>query len=341
MGPVNRVVSMPDVLPLISVIVPVYKVEEYLDQCVESIINQTYRNLEIILVDDGSPDQCPEMCEVWAAKDARIKVVHKVNGGLGDARNAGLAAATGGYVGFIDSDDWCELDMFQKLLNVCLLYDAPVSVCNVFIDWECGWATEQTIFAHQDECLERREILRRFFRGNLTAWACNKLYRKDMFAYLKYPKQSYEDIPVARVLFANALKVAFCSKSLYHYRQRQGSIVNSKVNSAQYKYIEELQKNVDMAKSFGLENDAVASMAVSSFNFLEKICANPSEELLPMIQPLVDNIRRGKPFLKKLSTRKLDKGFMWLLGTNVPYSVVFRIRRILQWFYWKLNLKKS
>jgi len=327
--------------PLISVIVPVYKVEEYLDQCVESIAGQTYRNLEIILVDDGSPDKCPGLCDDWAAKDSRIKVVHKVNGGLGDARNAGLAVSKGDYIGFIDSDDWCEPDMFQELLNVCQEYDAPVSVCNVFIEWECGWPTEQTVFATENRCQNRVEVLRQFFRGKLTAWACNKLYRRDMAPYLQYPKQSYEDIPVARDLFAQTPKVAFCSKSLYHYRQRQGSIVHSKVNPAQYKYIEELQKNVEMAKAFGLENEAVASMAVSSFNFLEKICAKQSEELQPLIQPLVDNIRRGKPFLKTLSTRKLDKGFMWLLGSNVPHCVVFGMRRILQWFYWKLNLKKS
>ena len=92
-------------MDLISVIVPVYKVEKYLDRCVESIVNQTYRNLEIILVDDGSPDNCGAMCDVWAAKDSRIKVIHKKNGGLSDARNAGMAVSTGQYIGFVDGDD--------------------------------------------------------------------------------------------------------------------------------------------------------------------------------------------------------------------------------------------
>lgn len=94
--------------PLISVIVPVYKVEKYLDECVESIVNQTYRNLEIILVDDGSPDNCPQMCDDWAKRDARIRVIHKENGGLSSARNAGLDVCTGEYISFIDSDDWLE-----------------------------------------------------------------------------------------------------------------------------------------------------------------------------------------------------------------------------------------
>ena len=98
-------------MDLISVIVPVYKVEDYLDRCVESIVNQTYWNLEIILVDDGSPDNCPAMCDDWAAKDSRIKVIHKENGGLSDARNAGMTVATGELMGLVDRDDWISPDM--------------------------------------------------------------------------------------------------------------------------------------------------------------------------------------------------------------------------------------
>ena len=103
--------------PLISVIVPVYKVEQYLDECVQSIRNQTYTNLEIILVDDGSPDRCPEMCDEYARQDSRIKVIHKPNGGLSSARNAGLDIATGEYVGFVDSDDIVKPNMYETLLS--------------------------------------------------------------------------------------------------------------------------------------------------------------------------------------------------------------------------------
>ena len=103
--------------PLISVIVPVYKVEQYLDECVQSIINQTYKNLEIILVDDGSPDRCPEMCDEYARQDSRIKVIHKPNGGLSSARNAGIDIARGEYIGFVDSDDYIAHDMYEKLYN--------------------------------------------------------------------------------------------------------------------------------------------------------------------------------------------------------------------------------
>ena len=113
--------------PLISVIVPVYKVEQYLDECVQSIINQTYKNLEIILVDDGSPDRCPEMCDEYARQDSRIKVIHKPNGGISSARNSGLDIARGEYVGFVDSDDYIAHDMYEKL------YKAFEGTENVFV----------------------------------------------------------------------------------------------------------------------------------------------------------------------------------------------------------------
>lgn len=103
---------------MISIIIPIYKVEQYLDECVTSIINQTYKDLEIILVDDGSPDKCPRMCDEWAKKDARIKVVHKKNGGLSSARNAGLKVAKGEYIGFVDSDDYVDETMYEDLMRV-------------------------------------------------------------------------------------------------------------------------------------------------------------------------------------------------------------------------------
>ena len=105
--------------PLISVIVPVYKVEQYLDRCLQSIVNQTYKNLEIILVDDGSPDNCPQICDEWAKRDKRIKVIHTQNRGVSTARNIGIDVANGQYIGFVDSDDWIEEDMYEFLLKKC------------------------------------------------------------------------------------------------------------------------------------------------------------------------------------------------------------------------------
>ena len=118
---------------LISVIVPVYKVEQYLNECIKSIINQTYKNLEIILVNDGSPDDCGKMCDIWAKKDNRIKVIHKKNGGLSDARNCGIDIANGKYIQFVDSDDLLELDMIDFLYTNIQKYNCDISICSNYI----------------------------------------------------------------------------------------------------------------------------------------------------------------------------------------------------------------
>ena len=114
--------------PLICVIVPIYKVEAYLDRCICSIVEQTYQNLEILLIDDGSPDRCPELCDAWAQRDPRIRVIHKKNGGLSDARNAGIEVAKGEWLSFVDSDDYIMPQMYQRLLSVCLENQADIAV---------------------------------------------------------------------------------------------------------------------------------------------------------------------------------------------------------------------
>lgn len=119
--------------PLISVIVPIYKVEQYLNRCVQSIVDQTYKNLEIILVDDGSPDNSPAMCDAWAEKDDRVQVVHKKNGGVSSARNAGLDAANGAYIGFVDGDDYIEPDMYAQLLQAIQKDSSDMAVCGILL----------------------------------------------------------------------------------------------------------------------------------------------------------------------------------------------------------------
>ncbi|MBQ4243839.1 MAG: glycosyltransferase, partial [Clostridia bacterium] len=149
-------------MDLISVIVPVYKTEKYLDRCVNSIVNQTYKNLEIILVDDGSPDRCPELCDRWAEKDNRIKVIHQENGGMSAARNAGLRIAKGDYIGFVDSDDWIDNDMYEYLYILLINNQADYSTINYDIKKRETDRTE-----NQNECinlLDNNRMFEIFFR---------------------------------------------------------------------------------------------------------------------------------------------------------------------------------
>lgn len=214
-------------MPIISVIVPVYKVEKYLNRCVESIVNQTLGDLEILLIDDGSPDKSGTICDDWAKKDNRIKTIHKMNGGLSDARNCGLEAATGDYVAFIDSDDWIELDMFETLYKAVVEYNADIAECS----WRCIYAdrieeqTENTgkIVTGDNVFALRGELRCEYF----NAIACNKIYdRRKIFYNVRFPVgKLHEDEFTTHKAFYNADKLVYVDISKYNYdRTREDSI---------------------------------------------------------------------------------------------------------------------
>lgn len=211
----------------ISVIVPVYKVEDYLATCVESIINQTYRNLEIILVDDGSPDACPQMCDEFARADERIKVVHKKNGGLSDARNAGFKVATGDYIGYVDSDDYIDSDMFSSLLDGIEKNGADICCCRyskVFPDGNI-----QDIGDGAELTLTGNDGLKEYLLGKIVdPFVCNKLYSRKIIGDLRFVKGVVgEDNEFNYAAFLRAKKVFLCQKPFYKYRQeRPGAITN-------------------------------------------------------------------------------------------------------------------
>lgn len=216
--------------PLISVIVPVYKVEPYLDKCISSIVNQTYKNLEIILVDDGSPDNCPAMCDVWATKDSRIRVIHKTNGGLSDARNAGLAVATGSLISFIDSDDWIEPDFFACLFEAIAGCNADVAECTTqFVD-ENGRTLRTRKVATQN--IGRLTALRCLVLESgvyQTVW--DKLYRREIIQGIPFENGKYnEDEFWTDQVLMRANSIAFVSAPLYNYLQRDGSIIGTGYN---------------------------------------------------------------------------------------------------------------
>ena len=210
----------------ISVIVPVYKVEAFLDRCVQSIANQSYRNLEIILVDDGSPDNCPAMCDAWAEKDSRIKVVHKQNGGLSDARNAGMAIATGEFMGFVDSDDWIAPDMYQHLYDLLEADGSDIAACGVEMVWEDG--TPSRILTKSGCCvLDREEAMQAIIEESwLKQPVWYKLYKTALIRDIPFPVGKYhEDVFWSYQAVARAQKVSISDKNGYYYFQRSGSIM--------------------------------------------------------------------------------------------------------------------
>jgi glycosyltransferase involved in cell wall biosynthesis len=214
---------------LISIIVPVYNMERYLDRCVSSIVNQTYKNLEIILVDDGSTDSSPQMCEDYAKNDARIKAVHKENGGLSDARNAGLKIATGNYIGYVDSDDWIEPNMYERMINACIDNDAEMALCRYFREYD-----DKTIDDGTDrvDILDRENLLNIYitdkdgFMVYNSVWS--KLFKRGLIENVMFPKgQNSEDIMYTTRAMCRLNKAVYIDACLYHYViDRKDSIMN-------------------------------------------------------------------------------------------------------------------
>lgn len=202
----------------ISVIIPVYKVEKYLKRCVESVVNQTYKNIEIILVNDGSPDKCGEICDEYARIDSRIKVIHKENGGLSSARNSGLDIASGDYIMFVDSDDWISEVSLEQL--------------NEYIDMDYDIINFKFSFVKENskELIETNNNIKdsyecdlityidKLFSGELNFFIWNKLYKKNLFDEVRFPEgRNYEDLATIYKLYFNAKSIIVTDYTLYYY----------------------------------------------------------------------------------------------------------------------------
>ncbi len=213
-------------MPLVSVIVPVYKVEPYLHRCVDSIHIQTYTNLEIILVDDGSPDNCGTICNEYARKDKRIKVVHKENGGLSDARNVAIDIAFGEYITFVDSDDYIAPDYVETLYRLVEKYQCKIGVAWLRAFHE-GYEIDTKQPSYFEKVFDRMEGIEKMFYQELfdtAAWC--KIYHRSLFETgIRYPfGLLYEDLPTTYLLFLQADKIAFCNRIIYNYLLRANSI---------------------------------------------------------------------------------------------------------------------
>lgn len=208
--------------PKISVIVPVYKTEGLLDRCVESIVGQTNKNLEIILVDDGSPDNCPAMCDEWAEKDSRIRVIHKENGGVSSARNAALDIATGDYIGFVDSDDWIEPEMYSSLIQKISESGKNIALCSYY-------AVEISGERYECRCVVDKEVLDKddYFRfivlGGDGGYIWNRLYDADILKEVRFDEDIWysEDLLFNFKTAQKSNGAAILDKIEYNYVQKR------------------------------------------------------------------------------------------------------------------------
>jgi len=219
--------------PLISIIIPVYKVEPYLRKCVDSVLAQTYTNLEIILVDDGSPDNCGKICDEYAEKDKRIVVIHKENGGLSDARNAGLDIMKGEYVAFVDSDDWVSVKYIEDMYSNLAKYDADISLSGTIYVYENNKKDMVLAISKNEGLYTQKEAVENFFyQKGIYPSAYSKLYKTELFKTIRYPKGKLnEDSAITYKIFCLCDKISYTNANNYYYLQRIGSIENSLFSS--------------------------------------------------------------------------------------------------------------
>lgn len=235
---------------LITIVIPIYNVEKYLNECIESLLKQTYKNIEIILVDDGSPDKCGEICDIYALKDNRIKVIHKENGGLSDARNHGIEAATGKYITFIDSDDYVSEKYIEKLYNAIIENDAKISQCSLIKVKDNHEEIEKIGYNKDIKIKSGNDMIKDLCMGYWgTIIACSKLYHMELFRTIRFPiGKVHEDAFVTYKVLYNLDKIAIINDGLYYYRQNENSIMGRQFNLKRMNLLEAVEERLKFFK---------------------------------------------------------------------------------------------
>ena len=321
-----------DKTPLISVIVPIYNVEKYLDRCVESIVNQTYKNLEIILVDDGSPDNCGAMCDSWAEKDSRIKVIHKENGGLSDARNAGMDAATGDLMGFVDSDDYISPDMYQHLYENMLENNSDISACGVQIVFEDD-RPANLLTKDGNIVLKTGEAMKAIIEETyLKQPVWYKLYKTKLIENIPFEKGKYhEDVFWSYQAIGKAKIVSVFDIPCYFYLQRDGSIMGENYS---LKRLDALVAKIARVEYIEMNYPELLFLAkcdlwfscIYSAQMLTRYC---TEDIQKTGLEIIKTILYKYPIKIRADKNIGIKQLIWLVMAKISFKLTYKIRNKL------------
>lgn len=298
---------------LISVIVPVYNVEKYLSQCINSILNQTIKNLEIILVDDGSLDNSGKICDEFSEKDNRIIVIHKENNGLSSARNAGLKVAKGNYIGFVDSDDWLDENMYEILLELIKDHSSDISCCNFFRTAD----SEEKIPPITNESIQsfnNIEGLNNFYTDlyTQTVVAWNKLYSRELFDDVTYPVgKIHEDEGTTYKLFYKAKKITYTNRPLYYYRTTPNSITTSKFNKKRLAIIDVYEEKIKFIK--GINNESLYSKTLKWYLFTLINCYFECSNNMDDNKQYLGSIKEKISQAYKTYSKSTEKQLHWMI----------------------------
>lgn len=317
---------------LISVIVPVYNVEKYLKRCIDSILAQSCKQLEIILVDDGSTDGSPVICDAYARQDDRVKVIHKANGGLSDARNAGMEIATGDYVGFVDSDDWIEPDMYRAMYEAMVQNKAQVAVCRyaeVYADKVIDGSGGDVVLLSRAEVLDIYICEHPQYKIYNSVWS--KLFQREIISDICFPKgRNSEDIVFTTKAFCRLERCVYLDTAYYNYvREREGSIMNGFSGERMLK--DELpfwREHIACIRETG-ETELAGK---AEYHFYKRIVGyylltSKDKGMSAYAKALLLELKKDKKRIKEIYAcsfvKKSDKYRMWLILT-VPhfYAVV-------------------
>ena len=314
----------------ISVIVPVYNVEQYLERCVDSIINQTYTNLEIILVNDGSTDNSGKLCDELAKKDERIRVIHKENGGLSDARNRGIDEANSDLVGFIDSDDYIDSDMYEVLLKNLNNTDADLSMCALYDVYN---NTPEAKVANKETWeLSSEQAIKMVMEAKiLSVTAVNKLYRKSLFSELKFEVGKIaEDAFIMIKLLDKCEKIVATNEKKYYYVHRENSITTQKFSTKFLNVIEayEQNSNIILEKYPKLKDVAQTRMSWAYFYVLDRLLLDDNYNDKELENKLISYLKNHRKDILNdpLFTKGRKIGFITLLLNRNLYRKLIEKR---------------
>lgn len=321
--------------PLISIIVPVYKVEDYLGRCVDSLLAQTYGHVEVILVDDGSPDGSGRICDDYAARDIRVRVIHKENGGLSSARNAGIDIARGDYLGFVDSDDWVDVHTYEWLLEVAQKEDVKL-VCAGRYDFS-SWTGEKKVglCPARREVISGEELAKRIFQwDNVDSAAVDKLYHRSLFREIRYPLGVVsEDIPVTYRVALEAGRVGMLDKPVYYYFHRDGSITTAGFSPKAFQPSSHTGKILEhIRREYPGLSDYAASFHVKHLGYVCMIMELAGKEVLRQYageyRQKRKELRSFLPFLLKSPLVKQKDRLTWLTICCGCYGALRKVYHI-------------
>jgi len=323
-------------MPGISVIVPVYKVEPFLHRCVDSILAQTHPDFELILVDDGSPDQCGAICDAYEAQDSRVHVIHQKNGGLSAARNTGIdwafANSDSQWLAFIDSDDWVHRDYLRILISAAQAHETKMAVCDMVRTAEFIGDSDPDGF--RVYCLDAEKAYSDYYGLCLAAW--RKLYHRELFRELRFPVgKLHEDCYITHLPLFASKKVAVCDVPLYYYYTNPGSITRVRWTPKRLEEIEAHELRLNYLQEHGYSNAYKRELEVYADTLMEQSSVlmqlkKTDKTCMPYLEQLRKKLRWVLKQEKTAGKLTYDQGKLWVCLTAYPAGPVHGLLRSLQ-----------